>query len=83
MYFQISVAAKFYLKLKLLDGEKDTCKSDKRLAKTVANAFDQAEKQYLAGLKPDIICMFVFNAMTRTLFSRKIALHSINQQYQI
>jgi hypothetical protein len=37
---------KILFEIKVLDGERDTCKSDNRLAKTVANAFDQAEKQF-------------------------------------
>ena len=61
---------KILFELKVLDGHKNTHHADSRLSKTVNDAFDQAERQYLTGLTPDVICIFVFNTTTRTLFAR-------------
>jgi hypothetical protein len=73
-------AWKVLFELKVLDGQKDTHMSDKRLAKSVMDAFDQVEGQYLAGLTPDVICIFVFNTTTRTLFARD-TLHGLSLPY--
>jgi hypothetical protein len=65
----------------VLHGQKDLQGVDTmRLAKTVGDAMDQAQGQYLHGLVPDIICILVFNTATRTLFPRNL-LEGLNLQY--
>jgi hypothetical protein len=61
---------KILFELKVLHGEKDLRKGDSRLEKIVYDAFQQAEGQYLS-LAPNVICIFVFNSSTRTLFARE------------
>jgi hypothetical protein len=72
---------KILFEIKVLHGQKDLQGVDTmRLAKTVGDAMDQAQGQYLHGLVPDIICILVFNTATRTLFPRNL-LEGLNLQY--